>query len=68
MLDEANEVAKAIANSNHNSVIFSLLPMQHSSTDGKKVLANQRIVEDRLSQNPGYALLLHVSGSQTWTY
>jgi len=65
VLDEAYEVAKAITNSNHNSMVFSLLPMQHSSTDGKKVVAHQRIVEDRLHQNPGNTLLLHVSGSQT---
>ena len=48
VIDEACDVGRAIVNSNHNAVIFSLLPIHHSSSDKGTVTNHQRSLEDRL--------------------
>ena len=46
MLDEAVETSRVILEANNNAVMFTLLPMQHSSVLPTTVIKNRRTLED----------------------
>lgn len=48
LIDEALSVARGILNANPNAILFTLLPMAHSSTESQAVTKNRRALEDRI--------------------